>query len=94
MPKPDKRNRPKQPKDGTLTRLREVTALANDSKRLAAEIKRCTARLNDLFHDAALLGLKIEIETGETYLNALHDENVRQPAVFFKCRVYVEMIGD
>ena len=94
MPKPTRQKDSKQPKDEALTHLREVTALANDSKRLASEIKLCTARLNDLFHDAALLGLKIEIETGETYLNALHDEKVRQPAVYFKCRVYEEMNGD
>ncbi len=94
MPKPIRQNDLNQPKEEALTHLREVTALANDSKRLASEIKLCAARLNDLFHDAALLGLKIEIETGETYLNALHDENVRQPAIFFKCRVYEEMIGD
>ncbi len=76
-----------------LATLREAVASAKSGKSVAVDIHACLERLNELFEDAALLGLKLEFEIGETYLNVLHDEHAHKPAPYIKCKVFAEMTG-
>ena len=79
---------------GAIAELREVMSRATDGRHVAAEIRGCTERLNEAFRAAALLGLKVEFEIGETYLNVVGDEHARHPTAYIRCKVFAEMTGD
>jgi len=91
MPNTNPNPGPILPTAKTLAELKQVMAMAGDGRLIAADIRRTVDRLNDLFRDAALLGLKIEFEIGESFLNTLVDENARQPTAYIKCRIFEEV---
>lgn len=91
MPNTDPNAGPILPRAETLAELKQAMALAGDGRLIAGEMRRTIDRLNDLFRDAALLGLKVEFEIGESFLNTLVDENAGQPTAYIKCRIFEEV---
>lgn len=71
-----------------LEQLRSAVTAARDGRALASEIQERVAQLNSCLADAAALGLKVECQIAETYLNALEDHGVQVPAWRLKCVVY------
>ena len=79
------------PQGDPLDDLRKAVSSARDGRALAREIQQRVEQLNTCLADAATLGLKVECQVSETFLNVMEDQSVRVPAWRLKCCIYQEL---